>query len=135
MGDQLTSHMPGTIQNPVTTIPSSPGTSVNGTKAFATAAPVTPVVSGDDPDAVPERQRPKRQNTGQRHVRQFSITSATLVNGRKSRDMTKYILLQKTAIETITKRPSIIRYAADAVAYTEQVLSKLFCIQSISNRL
>lgn len=63
----------------------------------------------------------KRRHTGQRHVRQFSITSTRIANKRKSLDTARFILLQKTAIETVQKCPSIFKYAAAAVEYTEQV--------------
>lgn len=111
--------MPGTLSNePIRTTPAGAvkDTTSNGTGGRAGAGPA------------PVRRR---------HVRQFSITAAhsgelsaatapTTDNHQQQQEaddmlVARYILLQKRAIETVQKRPSIIKYAADAVEATEQV--------------
>lgn len=64
----------------------------------------------------------QRQNSGgRRHVRQFSITSIANGEKRKSTDTTRFILLDKKAIDTIQKCSSITEYNNLAVHYLSQV--------------
>lgn len=119
MGDQSSfQSMPGTVNSlsPIA-LPNDPQNDIKppNTEEANNSLPHEP---SDEPSI---EIKPQRQRTGQRHVRQFSITSTTIANKRKSHDTAKFILLQKTAIETVRKCPSIIKYTAAAVEYTEQV--------------
>lgn len=121
MGYQ-SSHMPGTIPNTISPIATNL-IDTNGSKSFTgpLSSSNSGAPSGEDNDNALNLKMPKRQNTGRRHVRQYSITSTTMANERKIRDTARFILLQKTAIETIGKNKSITKFIADTVAYMEQV--------------
>jgi hypothetical protein len=85
----------------------------------------TNVISGtslDDSNAESYGHSIRRQRSGgQRHVRQFSITSIPAGEKRKSADTTRFILLEKKAIDTIQKCSSITEYNNLAVQYLSQV--------------
>lgn len=114
MADNQPQHTPSTVTD---CLPDG-SSNINGSHS-------TNVIFGasfDDSNAESYGHPMHRQRSGgQRHVRQFSITSIPTGEKRKSADTTRFILLEKKAIDTIQKCSSISEYNNLALQYLSQV--------------